>query len=232
MSDGLHLLDIIFFAAVAAFLIMRLRSVLGRRTGNERPPPAWPDGKAESKAGDVKPSKDNVIDLAALRKPVSESGPQPIFTGPAAEGLAAIHAADPRFTVETFLPGARAAFQLIVAAYADGDNRVLRPLLSDDVYRNFSAAIDARAKAGEQLETKLARIRSAEVVSARLEGSEAQITVRFDSDQVNVVRDAHDAIVDGDPDRATEIIDEWTFRRTIPSANPNWELVATRSPEV
>ena len=236
MSDGINLIDIIFFAALAAFLVLRLHNVLGRRTGNERPPSAWTKAEVKSdapeKGPDKTPDTNNVIDLASLRKTPSEQRrPSPIFVGPGAEGLAVIYEADPNFTVEGFVSGARAAFQMIVAAYAAGDTKVLRPLLSDEVYRNFAAAIEGRAHAGEHLQSEIIRIRLAEVTEASMEGGEARVTIRFESEQINVVRDTQDSIVDGDPDQVTQVIDEWTFRRFVPSANPNWELVATHSPE-
>ncbi len=217
MNDGFHFIDIIFFAVVAAFLVLRLRSVLGRRTGEERPPP------------DLTPRRntDNVIDLPGARKPAAE----PEIAGPAGSGLTAIRAADPAFDPEVFLAGARAAFEMIVAAFAAGDSRTLRPLLSDEVYRNFAAAIESRARAGERLETKLVAIRAAEPAAAGLDGSLAHVTVRFVSEQVNVVRRADDTVAEGDPDHAAEVVDEWTFHRDLRSANPNWALVATRSPE-
>jgi predicted lipid-binding transport protein (Tim44 family) len=217
MSDGFHFIDIVFFAVVAAFLVLRLRSVLGRRTGEERPPP---DLVAQRPTG-------TVIDLAGARKPVAE----PVPAGPAGPGLAAIRAADPAFDPEVFLGGARAAFEMIVGAFAAGDARTLRPLLSDEVYRNFTTAITSRARAGERLETEVVRIRSAEPEAAGLDGSIAHVTIRFVSDQINALRDADDKVVEGDPDHAAEVIDEWTFRRDLRSPNPNWELVATRSPE-
>ncbi len=221
MSDGFHLLDIVFFAMVAAFLVLRLRSVLGRRTGTERPPP-----EAMARRGTGAPSPDNVIDLKAVRKP------EPIPPGPAASGLAAIRAADPSFSPQAFLTGAQSAFAMIVGAYAAGDTGSLRPLLSDEVYRNFAAAIDARRRAGERLETQLVHIRAAEPVEAGLDGRFARVTVRFASDQVNVLHGPDDAVIEGDPRRVTEVVDEWIFRRDLRSPNPNWELVATRSPGV
>ena len=222
MSDGFHLLDIVFFAMVAAFLVLRLRSVLGRRTGAERPPP---EAAARRRAGT--PSPDNVIDLAAVRKPEAE----PIPAGPAAAGLAAIRAADPSFSPQAFLTGAQSAFAMIVGAYAAGDAGSLRPLLSDEVYRNFAAAIDARRRAGERLDTQLVRIGSAVPVEAAVDGGAARVTVRFTSDQVNALHGPDGAVIEGDPQRVAEVVDEWTFRRNLRSPNPNWELVATRSPE-
>lgn len=219
MSDGFHLLDIVFFAMVAAFLVLRLRNVLGRRTGEERRPPDWTRGPAAGKPAD------NVIDLAAARK---SAAPEPVSGPP---GLQAIRAADPSFSTAEFLNGARAAFEMIVGAFAAGDTRTLRPLLSDEVYRNFSAAIDARTRAGEHLLTELMSIRSAEVVEARLDGTAALVTVRFASSQINAVEDAQGQVVDGSRDRITDVVDDWTFRRDVRSPDPNWELVATRTPE-
>ncbi|MGE5548132.1 MAG: Tim44/TimA family putative adaptor protein [Solirubrobacterales bacterium] len=218
MNDGFHFIDIIFFAMVAAFLVLRLRSVLGRRTGNERPPQQIGDAPG-------RPS-DNVIDLASARKPAGEAWPE----GAVGAGLAAIRAADPAFSPEQFVSGARAAFGMIVEAYAHGDKPVLKPLLSDEVYRGFAEAIDGRQSAGEVLETELISIRAADIVEAGMERHLASVTVRFRSDQVNVVRDAQGRIVDGDPDRVADVTDEWTFRRDTRSPDPNWQLVATRAP--
>lgn len=216
MNDGLHFIDIVFFAMVAAFLVLRLRSVLGKRTGNERPPTEW--GKT---------SPDNVIDLASARKPALE----PLPEGPLGAGIASIRAVDPDFSMEEFVVGARTAFAMIVQAYADNDKDQLKPLLSDEVYRGFADAIDGREQAGETLETELVTIRSAELVDARMEGSVAHVTVRFSSDQVNLVKDTEGRIVDGDPQRITNVTDEWTFARDTQDADPNWQLVATRAPE-
>ncbi|MBI5164331.1 MAG: Tim44 domain-containing protein [Magnetospirillum sp.] len=219
MNDGFHLLDLLFFA-VAAFVVLRLRSVLGRRTGSERPaPPQWqrPTDPA---------SVDNVIDLAAARKPAAENA-----AGPPVGGVAAIAAVDGNFTPDSFLAGARTAFEMIVSAYAAGDKTALRPLLADEVYRPFAAAIDARERDGERLETELVAIRKAEIVSAGLQGSVAVVTVRFVSDQVNLIKDDQGRIVEGHPDRVTDVTDEWTFRRDTLSPDPNWQLAATRSPD-
>lgn len=218
MNDGLHFIDIIFFAMVAAFLVLRLRSVLGRRTGNERPPREWGASPASS---------DNVIDIASARKPAAE----PLPEGPVGAGVSVIRDADPSFTIEDFLSGARAAFAMIVEAFAAGDKRTLQPLLSEDVYHGFAQAIDARVAAAETLETELISVRSADLVDARMEGSVAHLTVRFRSDQVNLTKDSEGRIVDGDPNQVTDVTDEWTFARDTGSRDPNWRLVATRSPE-
>lgn len=223
MNDGFHALDIVFFAMVAVFLVLRLRSVLGRRTGNERPPEEWGARREAAKPA----SPDNVVDLSAARKPAAE----PLPEGPLGAGVAAIHAADPSFSLDGFLSGARMAFEMIVDAYANGDKKVLRPLLADEVYGPFSQAIDTRARAGETLESELAGVRKVEAIDVRMDGSMALVTVRFVSEQVNVLKDAEGRIVEGDPGQVTDVVDEWTFRRDTRSKDPNWQLSATRSPE-
>jgi len=219
MNDTFQFVDIIFFAMVAAFLVLRLRSVLGRRTEIDRPPP-----RPEGAVGD------NVVALPERREPI------PGFEAPApgslvADGVEAIRRSDPSFTPESFLSGARAAFGMIVAAYAAGDAKALRPLLSDEVFTNFNNAIDARRKAGETLDTEVVSLKALKLTDAKVEAGSAVVTVTFVSDQVNVIRDAQGVVVDGDPARVAEVTDIWTFARDTRAKDPNWQLVATRSPD-
>lgn len=223
MNDGFHALDIVFFAAVAVFLILRLRNVLGRRTGAERPPPDWTTGAPPPPVRES--AGDNVIDLSQARKP---NGDAPAV-GPVGRGEAAIRAYDPTFTTEGFLDGARMAFEMIVAAYAAGDKKALRPLLADAVHASFCQAIDARARAGEELSTELMGIRSAAVTEATMVGPVARVTVRFLSEQINVLRSLDGRVIEGDPSRIAESVDEWTFSRDTRARDPNWQLAATRA---
>ena len=227
MNDGFHALDIVFFAVVAVFLILRLRSVLGKRTGNEEPP-RWT--RTPKDDGDT---ADNVIDLTRARRPVEA---EPVVTadvaataGPLARGEAAIRARDPSFSNTGFLSGARMAFEMIVGAFAAGDKKALRPLLADQVYKPFCDAIDARARAGEELSTEIMGIKSAEIIEAIMVGTVAQVTVRFVSEQINVIKDLDGRIVEGDPSRIVPVTDEWTFSRDTRSKDPNWHLSATRA---
>lgn len=220
MNGDFHFLDIVFFAMVAGFLVLRLRSVLGKRTGNERPTPS-PLGRPANEAAD------NVVDLASARKQPAE----PLPPGELGEGIATIRGVDPDFRLDGFLSGARMAFEMIVQAYADGDLKTLRPLLADEVYGPFAAAVEQRRKSGETLISELMGIRSVEAVDARLNGTFAEVTVRFVSEQVNAVRDAEDRVVEGDPNRVIDVVDVWTFRRDTRSKDPNWQLVATRAAE-
>jgi predicted lipid-binding transport protein (Tim44 family) len=144
--------------------------------------------------------------------------------------LAAIAAADPSFDEKTFLNGAKAAFGMIVEAYARGDLDTLRPLLSDEVFANFSDAVAARKKAGETLETRIERMSDADIVEADLDGSTAVITVRFATEQTNVTRDAAGTVLDGDPAKPEEVVDLWSFARNTRSRDPNWTLIETRVP--
>ncbi len=216
--DNSQLLEIILFAAVAGFLLFRLRSVLGRRTGNERRP----------------------IDPFTAPKPVPVPPPQPVGGQPVVEtlrgatagltGIAALKAADPTFDEAAFLKGARGAFELILRSFAMGDAAALQPLLSKDVLAAFSEAITARQGAHETLQTTLVGIKSASIVEVTVEGATGLVTVKLVSDQINVTRSADGKIVDGDAQKVIEKTDFWTFSRALRSRDPNWTLVATQSP--
>ena len=214
-------LDIVLFAVIAGFLILRLRSLLGRRTGNEqrRDPfvPPKPDAAPE-----------NVVSLPRGRPSV---GPLPVNGAAAVSGPAArLKAAEPRFDETEFLAGARGAFEIVVNAFAKGDTAALQPLLSDTVYTSFAEAIRNRLAQHETLETNLLAIKAVELVDGEVENDTALATVKFVSDQTNVTRAADASVVDGNPDRVVEKTDLWTFSRAVRSRDPNWTLVATHSP--
>ena len=217
-------LDIVFFAMLAIFLGLRLRNVLGRRTGLEkrRPDPFKPAEPAPQPV-------DNVLRLPERDRKALENLGQNEDT-PLARGIRAIHQADRSFDEAGFVAGARGAFEMIVTAYAKGDVKTLRPLLADGVFDNFKRAIDERNARGETLDTTLVGITSAEMTDADLDGSTAKVTIRFVSEQVNVTKSADDKVVDGDPNKVVTITDIWTFARDVRSSDPNWALVETRAP--
>lgn len=238
MGNGFQFIDIIFFALVAAFLVLRLRSVLGRRTGNEKEQPDLFKPPAESKDEKIvrfpsRASGDEEDDEAG--ETPARRASEPLFSGPAAAGLTRIRQADPSFAPEGFLQGATAAFEMIVGAFAAGDEAALRPLLADAVMDGFSAAIRARKEAGETLSTEIVSLKKAEIIEAdletNLENRMARVTVRFVSEQVNTVKDKEGAVVDGDPNRVAEVVDLWTFQRDTRSRDPNWTLTETRNPD-
>ena len=227
MGDGgsIQFLDIVFFAAVAVFLVLRLRSVLGRRTGTEKqqPDPLRRDRPVPANQS----GSDRVLELP--RRPAH--GEPVAATGSSAQaGLTQIQLADRSFDPDSFLKGARGAFEMIVAAFAAGNKDQLRSLLSDEVYRNFAEAIDARAKKGETLQTTLVGIKGLTIEEAELRGTIAHVTVKIVSEQVNVTRDKTGEVVDGDPSHTAEVTDIWSFSRDTRVSDPNWALVETRSP--
>jgi predicted lipid-binding transport protein (Tim44 family) len=238
--------DIILIGLVAVFLILRLRSVLGKRTGNERPPaardpftppPAPPP--PSPRIGDAPPvgqsGNDNVLPLPNSNTPrpsLSTTGPGGIRASvlPAATaGIAAIRSADPTFDAGGFTGGARAAFTTIVEAFAKGDSAALRPLLDGATFASFESAIRGRAERKEKAETTLIGFEASDISAAELKGSDAIVTVRFVSEQINVVRNAEGQIVDGNPNEVQKVVDLWSFRRDTTSSDPNWLLIKTES---
>jgi predicted lipid-binding transport protein (Tim44 family) len=236
--------DIILIGLVAVFLILRLRSVLGKRTGNERPPardPFTPPSPPPSpRIGDAPaqgPSgNDNILPLpganAPPRPPLNTTGPGGIratVVPAAAAGVAAIRSADPSFDGGSFTAGARAAFTTIVEAFAKDDTAALRPLLDNPTFTSFEGAIRGRAERKEKAETTLIGFEASDIAAAELKGGDASVTVRFVSEQINVLRNAEGQIVDGNPNEVQKVVDLWTFRRDIKSSDPNWLLVKTES---
>jgi predicted lipid-binding transport protein (Tim44 family) len=236
--------DIILIGLVAVFLILRLRSVLGKRTGNERPPardpftpPAPPT--ATPRVGDAPPNQgnDNVVPLPTANAPaprpsLATNGPGGIratVMPTATAGVAAIRTADPSFEPIGFTGGARAAFTTIVEAFAKGDTSALRPLLDAPTFSSFEAAIRGRIERKEKAETTLIGFEASDVAAAELQGSNAVVTVRFVSEQINVLRNAEGQIIDGNPNEVQKVIDLWTFRRDTKSSDPNWLLIKTES---
>jgi len=236
--------DIILIGLVAVFLILRLRSVLGKRTGNERPPardpftpPAPPT--ATPRVGDAPANQgnDNVVPLPTANAPPprqssATSGPGGIratVMPTATAGVTAIRVADPSFEPIGFTGGARAAFTAIVEAFAKGDTAALRSLLDGPTFSSFEGAIRGRVERKEKAETTLIGFEASDVAAAELQGTNASVTVRFVSEQINVLRNADGQIIDGNPNEVQKVIDLWTFSRDTKSSDPNWLLVKTES---
>jgi predicted lipid-binding transport protein (Tim44 family) len=236
--------DIILIGLVAVFLILRLRSVLGKRTGNERPPardpftpPAPPT--ATPRVGDAPANQgnDNVVPLPTANAPtprpsLATSGPGGIratVLPTATAGVTAIRGADPSFEPIGFTAGARAAFTAIVEAFAKGDTSSLRALLDGPTFASFESAIRGRVERKEKAETTLIGFEASDVSAAELQGTNADVTVRFVSEQINVLRNAEGQIIDGNPNEVQKVIDLWTFRRDTKSSDPNWLLIKTES---
>lgn len=224
----------ILFLVLAVVIFLRLRSVLGRRTGSERPP--FDPYSAPKSGGN---GSDKVINLpqrdnagaqpeAAANDDFGDIAPE---GSDLAKGLSALRAADPSFSPSGFLDGAKVAYEMIVTAFAEGDRKALKNLLSREVYDGFVGAIADRESRGETVMSKFVSIDTAEITEAGLRGRSAHVTVRFVSQLVSATSDSEGRVIQGDPNAVSEVTDIWTFAREAGSRDPNWKLVATESAE-
>jgi predicted lipid-binding transport protein (Tim44 family) len=191
------LVEIAVLALIAFVVLFRLYTTLGRRTGAERPAEPRP----QPATGPAAPQ----IETAPRLPSAAPAG------SPAGEGLMAILRADPSFEVEHFLTGAKAAYEMIVQAFAKGDREALRPLLSERVFESYGAAIAAREAKGEP-GVEFVRLKSAEIVDASLTGQAARIGVKFEAELAEGAHGVRDAR------------EKWTFERQVSSSDPNWRL--------
>jgi predicted lipid-binding transport protein (Tim44 family) len=209
--------DLILFGLIALFLVLRLRSILGRRTGFEGLPQMLNRGPKtpviEGRAEPVAPAPTRVL---------------PEATSPTGQALASIRAMDRKFDAAAFLSGAENAFRIIVTAFAAGDRTKLEPLLTPDTYAAFEAAITAREHAGHTQRTEIRAILEATIEQAALQDSVADITVRFVSHQITLTSAQDGSIIAG-ADAVTELADVWTFTRDLKQGQPAWKLASARS---
>ncbi len=214
----------IVFAGVAIFVVWRLWSVLGTRTGAERPPMQGP--RAARVGGDIidaTPAPPPPPSSAERWKGVAEPGSE------LARGLDAVAAGDPSFDPGHFVAGARAAYEMIINAFAAGDADALRRLLAPEPLGNFMRAIEARKAAGQRMIVTLVSIDKAEIVEAGVNNGAAQVTVKFEAKMNSVTTDAKGAVVEGSATEIVNHVDVWTFSRPLASRDPNWLLAATEA---
>jgi predicted lipid-binding transport protein (Tim44 family) len=234
--------DIILIGLVAVFLILRLRAVLGKRTGNERPPardpftpPTPPPTSGPPRIGETPSGNDNVIPLPSSNAPsqrppvAAPGGIRSTVLPVAVAGVTAIRTVDSGFDPTGFAGGARAAFTTIVEAFAKGDIGPLQALLDPETFASFKSAIAGRIERGEKAETTLIGFEASDIAKAEMQGGFALVTVRFVSEQINVLRNADGQIADGNPNEVQKVVDLWTFRRDTKSSDPNWLLIKTES---
>jgi predicted lipid-binding transport protein (Tim44 family) len=249
MSGGNDLILTLVFLGLAVFVIVKLRAVLGTRTGFERPPEVIRREMEERQRGTPpgQQPQDNVVSFpnqngpngTGIRPPPLPEQPELTqaerWKGiaepgtPLANGLDAIVAADPAFDPREFVGGARQAYEMIVQAYARGDRKVLKTFLAKDVFDGFAAAIADRESRGETSETTFVSIDKADVIAAEMRDKFAHVTVSFGSKIITAVRDKTGAVVDGSAEKIVDVNDIWTFARDTTSRDPNWKLVATES---
>jgi len=228
----------IIFLALAVFIFLRLRSVLGQRTGRERPP----YDPYSTRDAVRSPATDKVVTLPP--RPAEPAPSRPVEAPPpptdrwkdfaesgsaVTAGLDAVAAADPSFDVKHFISGARTAYEMIVTAFAGGDRRQLRSLLSREVYDGFDAAIGERERRSETAETRFVSIDGSTITGAELRGRTAQITIRFVSKLISATRDRSGTVIEGNAEKVTDVTDVWTFARDVSSRDPNWKVVATEA---
>jgi predicted lipid-binding transport protein (Tim44 family) len=227
----------IIFLALAVFIFARLRSVLGQRTGRERPPydpySARDAAKPVTGPDKVVSLADKTGDVSPVRKPEPQEPPADRWAGiaeagtPIAAGLDAILKADPDFDARHFISGAKGAYEMIVTAFAEGDRKTLKNLLAKDVFDGFAQSIAERENRGETVESRFVALNKADITHAELKGNTAQIIVRFVSQLISATRNKAGEVVAGSSDSVTNVTDVWTFARETASRDPNWKLVST-----
>lgn len=232
MNGTLDILTLIFLV-LAVVIFIKLRSVLGRRTGHERP--RYDPYRAEDANGSM---PDNIVTLPRGETPqMSEELDQDTFAkrlkevapegGAVATKLQDIAKIDRTFDPKHFMTGAKSAYEMIVTAFAEGDRRALKNLLSKEVYESFTNAIAEREERGESVEFKFVGISKAEITDAEVQIKTAHVTVKFTSDIITATLNRVGDVIEGSPSQIQEVIDFWTFSRDTTSRDPNWKLVAT-----
>lgn len=222
----------LFFLVAAVLIFLQLRSVLGRRTGNEKPPfdPYSPRDVAKGPVTD-----DNKVVTLPKRGEAEDENPfaEADALAPVDSSLNAslreVMTKDPTFRPKEFLNGARMAYEMIVMGFADGDRNTLKNLLSKEVFEGFEAAISERENRGEVVKSTFVGIEKTDITQADIRDSEVQITLRIVSQLISATYDKDGKLVDGDPDAVAEVDDIWTFSRDIRSRDLNWKLIATES---
>lgn len=214
MGDGL--ITLLILAGITVFLVLRLKNVLGTKTGLEKKPEPVFGRRDEAKD---KPK--------TVEKP-DTAEPAPL-TGPHAEAYAAMREREPDFSPTDFANGAKRAYEMLLMAFENGDKATLETYLSPDVYHDFAAAIDERADQGLTVDARFVGVREAKIVDARFDSDEeiAEIDMRFVGELITVVRDSEHRVVEGDPSDVRRETDHWTFGRHMGSSDPNWLLIAT-----
>lgn len=203
----------IIFAFLALFVLWKLRSVLGERTGFER--------KGDNNVVPFPPPPPPPVANDANWAEFAERG-SAVWTG-----LDDISRAQPGFAPRAFLEGACAAYEMVVQAFSRADEAMLHTLTSEDVFASFKSALEQRKERGETLETTFVGFNSTKIVEARLERASALIAVRFDSQFITATHDKTGAVIEGDPSKPSTIVDVWTFARRNDANGPNWTLVST-----
>ena len=227
MNDAIPYADIIILALIAGFILLRLRSVLGHKMGND-------DLDAFKKSMRTQAEQEPIIKLGDRNLKTKEepelepdSYLQNVTDLSVASGLKALKGRDGEFSATQFLQGAKMAFEMVFDGFAKGDKAPLKMLLSNELYQQFDAEIEARNKTENKTETTLVSVDATDIAKAELDKNTARLTVKFSSEQITVMRDKEGKIIEGDPSDVSEVEDEWVFERDVTSKNPNWRITDT-----
>ena len=216
--------DLIFFIMIAALLVFRLRNVLGRRTGNEKKPgfgfsfDAKVVDKNSNNIKEIKINKEHILNSLKKYKNLDKNG-----------DLKRIYILNPNFSPKKFLKGAKDAFEIIVAAYAKGNLKKVKDLLSPNIFKTFSNISNQRIKKKQTLEHTLISFKSEEIKRIILKSTIAEIAVRFVTEQVNLLKNNKGQTIEGNNDYIENHIDYWIFSKDLKFSNPNWKLIVTKS---
>ena len=214
------MIELLILFAIAAFVLYRLKSVIGTRTGYEAPPERYQQAAEREAEPQLERAPEPAAEDIDARHALSDD---------AREAFAAMRNVEPDFNVETFLGGARSAYEMILMAYEEGDRDTLRDLLAPDVFRAFESVIDERESQGLTVDARFIGVRDLRVESVAFdpETNEADVAIRFVGELITAVRDSENRIVEGDPNEVRRQTDVWTFSRVMGAPNPNWLLTAT-----
>jgi len=223
---------------LAVVILLRLRSMLGRKTGHER----RYDPYATRESGGTAKTQDKVVALPARgdqpqRVPEAASqkeaeariGDFMPDSNPAHAGLVEIARHDPSFDPQHFIRGAKSAYEMIVTAFAEGNKRLLKQFLNRDVYDGFAGAITDREGRGDTTDTSFIGINKADIIDAEVKSRTARVTVKFVSQLITAIKNRNGDVIEGDPKQIREVTDIWTFARELTSRDPNWKLIATQA---
>lgn len=218
--------DILVLGVVAVVAVLMLRSVLGKKTGNEEHRARSRGQPRAEKAGRENAPQPTAETVSPHTSSIDELAPP---GSPLAQALTEIQLADSSFDPGTFMSGARAAYEMIISAFAAGDKKTLQPLLSDEVYKSFAGVVETRARDKQTIEQTFIGVNNSGVTGAALTDRIAEITIKFVSELISVTKNADGAVIEGDPNHVFKVTDIWTFSRDTKSADPNWRVSATVS---
>lgn len=218
MDDQNFVLEVLVLLVLAGFLVHKLRKELGKRHGHERP-----RSNPFTAANDMTPDASGTA-AETWREAPAGAEPEPRSD----QGIDAVKRADRSFDAETFLDGAKEAFEIVVRAFSEGDRSMLRSLVAPSLRRVFEEEIARRESEGTAIETVVRAFHDSKITTAEVMDGWAVITVRFVSDQAMIVRDAEGEVVEGSLDEHERVTDEWVFARQIGAADPTWQVVETR----